>query len=274
MTWLGCFSNSTPRRKEIIEVNDYRIQETEAAMARRRFFVDTIRNGEAEVAGDGAKHLTRVLRVEPGQRYEISDNRGVWLSEVATARKDRVIFRTLERVEESPAPVSISLYAALIKFDHFEWLIEKATELGVDAITPFEARRSERGLDRAAGKRVERWRRIAVEASEQSRRDHLPVIDDPVSFENVVNAAAEFRYALDESAGAVLLLQTIPNARSASDRVALLLGPEGGWTDEERKAFLDAGWTAVSLGPRILRAETAAIAALAIVSATWLSAIT
>src|ERR1019366_4605504 len=98
---------------------------------RRRFFVDQVRNGHAEIAGDEARHLTRVLRVEVGQRYEISDNRGVYMAEIETARKEHVIFRTLEKLPVIEPPVQMILCAAIVKFDHFEWMIEKATELGV-----------------------------------------------------------------------------------------------------------------------------------------------
>src|SRR5689334_23653345 len=97
---------------------------------RRRFFVDEVRNGGAEVSGDDAAHLTRVLRVEAGQRYEISDNRQLYLAEIETARKERVVFRTLEKLPVIEPPVRTILIAAIFKFDHFEWMIEKATELG------------------------------------------------------------------------------------------------------------------------------------------------
>src|SRR5690242_11149179 len=143
---------------------------------RRRFFVDQVRNGHAEIQGDDARHLTRVLRVEPGQRYEISDNRNVYLAEIETASKENVVFRTIEKLEAPELPVRITLCAALIKFDHFEWIVEKATELGVAAILPFEASRTDKGLERAAIKRLDRWRRIAFEASQQSRRARLPEI--------------------------------------------------------------------------------------------------
>ncbi len=112
---------------------------------RRRFFVDEVRNGQAEIAGDDAKHLTRVLRVEQGQRFEISDNHNVYLAEIETARKERVIFRTIEKLEAQPEMRRLVLCAALIKFDRFEWMIEKATELGVSEIVPVETARSERG---------------------------------------------------------------------------------------------------------------------------------
>src|SRR5262245_50507093 len=135
---------------------------------RRRFFVDQIRNGHAQLAGDDARHLTRVLRVEAGQRYEISDNRTAYLAEIETARKEIVVFRTLEKLPTEPERARIVLCAALIKFDRFEWMIEKAAELGAAEIVPVQCVRSERGLDRAAQKRIERWRRIALEASQQS----------------------------------------------------------------------------------------------------------
>ncbi len=226
---------------------------------RRRFFVDEVRNGHAEISGDDAKHLTRVLRAEVGQRYEISDNRNVYLAEIEIARKERVVFRTLEKLEAQPSRQRLVLCAALIKFDRLEWMIEKATELGVTEIIPVNTTRSERGLERAARKRVERWRRIALEASQQSRRAFLPEVREPAELREVLALPAAHRYALDEKPGGR------PPARS-SDDAAILIGPEGGWTDEERESFLAAGWTPASLGPLILRAETAAIAALAILS--------
>jgi 16S rRNA (uracil1498-N3)-methyltransferase len=208
--------------------------------------------------------------VEPGQRYEISDNHDVYLAEIEAAHKERVVFRTLEKLEAPVAGVRLILCAALVKFDRFEWMIEKATELGVAEIVPFEAARSERGLDRAAEKRVERWRRIALEASQQSRRSHLPEVRAPVAFEDVIKQAAGWRYVLDEEPGGVALASAVPDAeRRAEDSVALMIGPEGGWTDAERAAFVAAGWTRVSLGPLILRSETAALAGLAVLGAMW-----
>jgi 16S rRNA (uracil1498-N3)-methyltransferase len=241
-------------------------------MARRRFFVDEVRKGAAEIDGEQAQHLTRVLRVEAGQRYEISDNSSVYIAEIETARKDRVVFRTVEKVELHPPPVRMILFAALIKFDHFEWIVEKSTELGVETIVPFASARTERGLERAAEKRVERWRKIALEASQQSRRDRLPEVDDPSTFESVIGRNADYRFALDEQPKTPAILSCLPKERRAEDSVAFMLGPEGGWTDDERSRFLFAGWNPVSLGPQILRAETAATAALAIVAAAWQAA--
>jgi len=237
---------------------------------RRRFFVDQVRSGRAEISGDDARHLTRVLRVEAGQRYEISDNRNVYLAEIETARKEHVSFRTIEKLA-TPAPgVRLVLCSALIKFDHFEWMIEKATELGVSEIVPVETIRSERGLERAAHKRIERWRRIALEASQQSRRAFLPEVSAPVSLDAVLCREATHRFVFDENPSAQLLNAALPAVRSPEDTVVILIGPEGGWTGEERLQFSGASCTPVSLGPLVLRAETAALAALAIVNSAWL----
>lgn len=243
-------------------------------MARRRFFVDTFRAGFAELTGEEARHLARVLRVEPGQRYEISDNSAPYLAEVAEIGRDRVVFRVLEPVEPRNPPLDAVLYAALVKFDRFEWTVEKATELGVSSIVPFEAERTERGLAKAGVKRVERWRRIVREASEQSRRDRMPEVPAPVTLEACLKEASPYRYFLDEEPGAQPMASALPESacRHATDRAALLVGPEGGWTPAEREQAVAAGWTPVSLGPQILRAETAALAGLSLLVGSWWAA--
>jgi 16S rRNA (uracil1498-N3)-methyltransferase len=237
---------------------------------RRRFFVDQVRNGHAQIEGDEARHLTRVLRVEAGQRYEISDNFNVYLAEIETARKEQVVFRTLEKLAPDPTSVHITLCVALIKFDHFEWMIEKATELGVAEIIPVECARSERGLERGSRARLERWRKIALEASQQSRRAHLPVLQEAEPLAETLVRAGACRYVLDEEPDGLPFAAALPITRNAGDAVAVLVGPEGGWTGAERAAFLAAGWTRVSMGPLILRAETAAIASLAVLRNAWL----
>jgi len=237
-------------------------------VARRRFFVDEIRSGVAELRGDDARHLTRVLRAEPGQQYEISDGQAAYLAEIAEARGDRVAFRVVEPVASAEPPVSITLLAALIKFDRFEWIIEKATELGVERIQPVQAARTEKGLFDASRKRVERWARIAHEAGQQSRRLRAPEILPSVRFASALTETADYRYFLEESLAPGLLKQ-LPEARTAHQSVALLVGPEGGWTDEERHLAADSGWTPASLGPQILRAETAAVAGIAVTVSAW-----
>ena len=239
-------------------------------MARRRFFVDAVEGGRAELRGEEARHLARVLRAEAGQRYELTDNQTAWLAEIVEARGDRVVFGIVEPIESQPLPARITLCAALIKFDRFEWMIEKATELGVERVLPLEATRSEKGLLEASRKRAERWARIARESSQQSRRVRSPEILPAVRFDRSLSMELDYRYFLEENS-APPLLRLLPEHRSNADRIALLVGPEGGWVDAEREAAVAAGWQAASLGPLVLRAETAATAALAILANAWLA---
>lgn len=238
-------------------------------MARRRFFVPEVRNGTAELTGPQAEHLVRVLRAERGQVYELSDNRNLYLAEIASLRKSAVSFRVLETLEPPRPSLRLSLLAALIKSDRFEWLIEKATELGVSTVQPFEAARTERGLLQASASRLARWERIALEASQQARRVRLPTIKPAIDFAEALNVEENVRLLLDEDQQAAPILDVVPQERNATDRVAILLGPEGGWTDAEREHAIERGWGACSLGETVLRAETAGVAALAVLQAAW-----
>jgi 16S rRNA (uracil1498-N3)-methyltransferase len=236
-------------------------------MARRRFFVRQVADGIAELAGENAQHLARVLRVEEGQAFEITDNNRVWLATVQSVRRDLVRFEVVSELPAGPPAPAVTLYLALIKFDRFEWAVEKATELGVTRIVPVAAARSERGLFEGGQKRAERWRRIGHEASEQSRRLRVPEIDAPVKLGRVLRDASTHRFWCDERPGAPALVEAFHPA--AGDSTALLIGPEGGWTDLEREEFAGAGWRGVSLGPLVLRAETAVCSALAVIAQKW-----
>lgn len=238
-------------------------------MSRRRFFVPEIHSGRAELKGDDAAHLVRVLRAEPGQLYEICDNANVYLAEIESARKSSVIFRCVEKLPPPAEEAELILVTALFKFDRFEWLVEKATELGVARILPFAATRTEKGLELAAHKRTARWDRIAIEASEQARRSCLPVIHPLFQWGEALATEATVRLLLDEDASATPLAAVLPASRQASDSIAVMVGPEGGWTPNERSAANSKGWTSVSLGGTVLRAETAGIAGLAAVRASW-----
>jgi len=201
------------------------------------------------------------LRAEVGQQYELSDNQRAFLAEISAVTAQRVEFRIIEPLPPEPPSPEITIYAALIKFDRFEWMVEKATELGVTRIVPVDADRTEEGLARAAAKRVDRWRKIARESSQQARRLCIPEIAAPATFDAATSDSTPARFFLDEQPGADPLLQALPSNRTGA---AILIGPEGGWTDRERAQAVAAGWKPVSLGRLVLRAETAAIAALAI----------
>ncbi len=254
---------------------------------RRRFIADTFspnhgHPAHAALTGEQAAHLARVLRAQPGQTYDIVANGFLHRAEITAVSDSEVQFVLLEELE-ADAALPIHLLLAVFKFDHFEWAIEKATELGVARIMPILARRTEKHLALAAPKRADRWRRIALESSKQSRRTDVPEIADPASLATALVAdAAPLRILLSETEQSLTLTAALNahasltsklhrdgwdvNSQPATFRLDLAIGPEGGWTPEEMSLFTTHHWTHVTLGPRILRAETAAIAAIAIVS--------
>ncbi len=232
-------------------------------MTRRRWIADEVAGDRATLVGAHAAHLARVLRARVGQEFDIAAGNVVRRGRVLSVNDERVEFELGETVSAADA-ASVTLLLAIFKFDRMEWAIEKATELGVARIVPVIARRTETHLARAAEKRVERWRRIAREAAEQSRRIASPEIQAPVKFKDAVAFASERRIVLAESEQQLSLKQALAAEAGA---LALAIGPEGGWTDQELEAFAAAGWTPATLGDFILRAETAAIAALAVVMA-------
>ncbi len=194
---------------------------------------------------------------------------------VAEIAESAVVLALGEDLEADPA-LPVTLLLAVFKFDRMEWAIEKATELGVERIAPVVARRTEKHLAQAAAARVERWRRIAREAAQQSRRSGTVVIEDPRPLKDAAAVAPEeLRILLAERERAATLRDAInwkgsSNAESGgweSRRIRLAVGPEGGWTAEEETLFAKEGWKAATLGPRILRAETAAIAAISVAAA-------
>jgi len=234
---------------------------------RRRFFVERFEQGRASLQGDAAEHLGRVLRAQVGQQYELSDGQEVWLGEIEAASKSAVRFRLLESLPVRPPKLRSALLLSVVKFDRFEWCLEKATELGVAEIIPVAANRSERGLIAAAAKRAERWRKILLESSQQSRRLAIPALLPITDFAQAVphGPADAIRMLLSERGTARPMrahLETNPG-RTA---VVLAIGPEGGWTEPEFTAFAQGGFCEASLGQLILRTETAVIAALAAIN--------
>lgn len=243
-------------------------------MTRRRWIADTWTDTTASLTGEQAGHLARVLRAEPGQVFDVLAGGFLRRAEITAVSEREVTFALGEELE-TDAALPVHLLLAVIKFDHYEWGLEKATELGAARITPVLARRTEKHLAQASAKRVERWRKIAREAAQQSRRSDLPEIDDPQPLKAALAAVTAAHKVLlaeteqENTLSAVLQGHRMPNGPAAehSRQLALAIGPEGGWAPEELQLFQAEGWHPVTLGPRVLRAETAAIAGLAICSA-------
>jgi len=246
-------------------------------MTQRRWIADHWDEATATLVGAQAEHMNRVLRVLPGSEADVVAGGHVFHAVVAAISSSsgpgtvsEVRFNLIAEVESDPA-LPVTLVMSVFKFDHMEWAIEKATELGVASIAPVIARRTEKHLAQASAKRAERWRRIAHEASQQSRRSDVPLIHEPVPLaERIKAASSATRLVLAEQERSTTLRSAIDEAIAAAKTemplLEMAIGPEGGWAPEEEALFDANGWRAVSLGPRILRAETAAIAALAVVA--------
>jgi 16S rRNA (uracil1498-N3)-methyltransferase len=229
-------------------------------MTRRRWIADRVEGDRAWLLGPNANHLFRVLRVKAGQEFDVAADGVLRLSKVVSATHEQVEFQLGEEVKSAALP-QVTVYLSIFKFDRMEWALEKLTELGVGRVVPMIAQRTEEHLAKAAAKRVERWRKIAREASQQARRIAPPEIVEPVALKNTIAGVQGSRIVLSEaekqiSLKAVLLESPPP--------LALAFGPEGGWSEAELALFNAGGWKPAWLGHTILRAETAAIAATAV----------
>jgi 16S rRNA (uracil1498-N3)-methyltransferase len=242
-------------------------------MARRRWIADTWDDTSAVLVGAQAQHLARVLRAAPGMRCDVVAGTRVWaaaITDVQSSDQDARVMFALEQELAANAALPLTLLLAVFKFDRLEWAIEKATELGVQRIVPVVTRRTEKHLAHAAVARVERWRRLVHEAAKQSRRADVPVVADAIPLKQALQEQwPGAKLLLAENEKIVLLGDALASV-AESEQISLAIGPEGGWAPDEEQVFSAGGWRPVSLGPRILRAETAAIAATSIVASALL----
>jgi 16S rRNA (uracil1498-N3)-methyltransferase len=242
-------------------------------MTRRRWIADDWDDRSASLKGEQAAHLIRVLRAQTGMECDMVAGDRVWRAVISGISGDAVRFALVSEVEAEPA-LPVTLLLSVFKFDRMEWIIEKATELGAQRFIPITARRSEKHLVQAAPARVERWRRVAREAAKQSRRSDVPVVEDVLLLKPATRILAPqpgLSLLLAEQERTTTLYAAMQDAlqQPTMERPAvnLAVGPEGGWTAEEEALFGAEGWQPVSLGPRILRAETAGITAMAVIAA-------
>src|ERR1022692_815595 len=167
-------------------------------MTRRRWIADEVSGNHAAITDDHAEHLVRVLRARVGQEFDIAAGNVVRRGRIVTIQEGRVDFELGEEVCTAPA-ANITLLLAVFKFDRMEWAIEKCTELGVARIIPVIASRTEAHLGAAAAKRVERWRRIVLQAAEQSRRTSPPEIFQPLKLKDALALPGSVRILLSET---------------------------------------------------------------------------
>ena len=248
-------------------------------LPKHRFFVppETLSDGERVcLPSDLSRQVRTVLRLRPGARVVLLDGVGQeYLAELVALNGEQVVARVLERRPAAGEPrLHLTLYAALLKGQHLEWVLQKGTELGVCAFVPILTSRTVVRDEGRARKKRARWERILREAAEQCRRGRVPDLADPLSFADACRAAVAdhdqaYLPCMEETEGALGTVAAAAAGGALPLRAALLIGPEGGFDEAEVRLARDCGIRPVSLGPRTLRAETAALVAATILMERW-----
>lgn len=237
-------------------------------MQRHRFYAPPLSFTGASVTldADEAHHLTRVLRLGPGARVFVFDGEGgEYECEVARGAKHEVDLKLLRRLDDAvESPLRLTLAQALIKGDKFDWVIQKATELGVTRIVPLVTDHSDvKRAEERAGQRLQRWRRISLEALKQCGRRRLVEICEPAPFDDFCGSTARGACLIFSERGGESLAEVSAKLRDVN-HLSLCVASEGGWSDHELRMAESCDFTPVSLGTRTLRTETAAIVAVAL----------
>jgi len=237
---------------------------------RRRFFAppNAFKQHSVTLTSDEAKHLRDVLRLKQGDEVFVFDGTGrEYRCVVSSWKRDEVTLDDCQPVDppHSESPLNLTLGVALLKGGKFDLVVQKTTELGVSEIIPLMTRHADIHLRDAsdAEKRLNRWRRIALEAAKQCGRARVPDIVLPMTIQDVIADSGESPGILFSERDGKSLEEVVA-ASGAPDSITALVGSEGGWSDDEIKLALDSGWSVVTLGGRTLRAETAAITVCAL----------
>ncbi len=231
-----------------------------------RFFVDRsdISDATAIIRGDDSSHIQRVLRLRKGDEVTLCDGLGWdYRAVIETGEKDATILTVIDRYPSSGEPaVKVSLYQGLPKASKLELIIQKCVELGVSEIIPTVTDRTVVRIDseKDAARKAERWQRISEEAAKQSGRGIIPKVHVPVPLKEAVEGADHILKLLLWEGERETSLRSMLTARQKADSIAVLIGPEGGFSQEEVSLAQSSGWIPVSAGPRILRTETAGLA--------------
>ena len=228
---------------------------------RHRIFIDAI-EPRVTVTGDEFHHSIRVVRARVGEEVEVFDRAGnAAKAVVESIERDRALIRTGEALPSRESPLAIHLAMAVIQLEKFELVLQKATELGVKTVIPLVSERVELRPERYSGK-MDRWEKIVFEAVKQCGRTIVPKIEPPAAFADLIHRSGE-KILFDADA------EPPTTTRQAPTDLTLLIGPEGGWSEDELRRAREQNVRFERLGPRRLRAETAAIAAIAVVASRF-----
>lgn len=239
----------------------------------QRYFLDATAflGDHVRFSGDELHHISRVMRYSTGDRVIACNDKGqAHLVEFTQVNKDEVTARIIEElVEERELPVSITLAQGLAKGEKMDLIVQKATELGAMKILPFTSSRTIVKLnDKKESNRIARWQKIAKEAAEQAHRNRVPSILEVVSYKQLLTLSKEYdlaliAYELEDQQMLQVLLDKLGDG--SGKKLLIVIGPEGGFSEEEVALAVEQGMQSISLGRRILRTETAGLAALAII---------
>ncbi|MPM47214.1 Ribosomal RNA small subunit methyltransferase E [bioreactor metagenome] len=236
-----------------------------------KFFIskENIHGDSCIIEGEDVKHIYKVLRLDSGDKVNINDGEGTeYLGEIEEVNKKEVKVKLIEKVElNNESNLKVQLYQGMPKSAKMDLIVQKCTELGISEITPIITERVVVKSELSEFKKVDRWNRIALEACKQSKRSLIPVINTPIEFEELQEALNKYDlivvpYENQKGEGIKYVVNEVKN-KEIKD-VAIIIGPEGGFEESEIQSFKDLGAYIVTLGPRILRTETAGFTALSL----------
>ncbi|THE15411.1 16S rRNA (uracil(1498)-N(3))-methyltransferase [Bacillus timonensis] len=239
----------------------------------QRYFVDQMSETQAKIFGEDVHHITRVMRMSVGDTIFCCYNGRVALCAITEITNDMVLADVVEWVKNSnELPIKVCIASGLPKGDKLEYVIQKGTELGASEFVPFVAARSIVKWDEKKGqKKVERWEKIAKEAAEQSHRAMIPNVTKPLSFKELLSFSGSYTYKVvayeeDAKRGESSNLSRVLSQLKHGESLFVVIGPEGGLTEKEVESLIENEFISCSLGPRILRTETAPLYVLSAVS--------
>lgn len=244
-----------------------------------RFFVTKnqidLKEKQIVIEDEDVKHVSKVLRLKPGDLVEICDGMSnEYICEIESINKNDVLLSIIEEKESSKeAPIEVVLYQGIPKAAKMDLIIQKTTELGITEIIPVEMERTivQFSNDKDKEKKVERWQKIALEAAKQSKRGIVPTIQMPLSFKSAINHSKENQlnimpYENEDDKGFKDLIKSLSSEEKSSiKKVGIWIGPEGGLDEEEVVRAIENKIYPITLGPRILRTETAGLVTLSLV---------
>lgn len=236
------------------------------------FYIEPPLDGLANLPRDEAKHAAKVLRLKPGDIVCAMDGAGRrWDAEIVRADGDGVTVRLKDRLPDNEASVRVTVYQGVPKAEKLDFIAQKLTELGAAALVSVKMERCVVRLDEKDGrKRRERLERIALEAAKQCRRGRAPEIAEPVTWRQALQRMARHDLVLvpwEDATGRCM--KDAYNERPSAKDIGIVIGPEGGMSEDEVAALTEAGALTITLGPRILRTETASVVAAALVMQLW-----